>query len=205
MALGLYSSKQLLDSIYIQEADPATTAGVVGPGSLWLRLSTSKLSVRDTDDAAWIPIGSTTGVLIVTHEEAQNVGGGNLTAGAWNTVTINTVRTNTISGASLAANRITLPAGTYEIDALCQALDTNRNQGRLFNITDNAVVLIGSSAIGVVTPGHGESAIRGQFTIAGTKVFEIQQNCQTTSATNGQGIAANLTTEVYLQVTIRQA
>lgn len=43
--------------------------------------------------------------------------GGTFTAGAWRTRDLNTVLTNTISGASLSNNQITLPAGKYYVEA----------------------------------------------------------------------------------------
>ena len=56
--------------------------------------------------------------LHVRDEKAANTPGGTFTASAWQKRDLNTVKTNQISGASLASNQITLPAGTYHVMGL---------------------------------------------------------------------------------------
>ena len=55
-------------------------------------------------------------LLHVQQQEASGVGGGIAGATTWNPRTLNTVLANEISGASLSANAITLPAGTYNLE-----------------------------------------------------------------------------------------
>src|SRR4051812_47395930 len=50
-------------------------------------------------------------------QKAANTAGGASVAGSWIARTLNATPLNTIVGASLAANQITLPAGTYIVDA----------------------------------------------------------------------------------------
>jgi len=40
----------------------------------------------------------------------------------------------------------------------------------------------------------------GRFTLSTTTVLEVQHQCNTTRASNGFGVAANFTTEVYTSV-----
>ena len=46
-------------------------------------------------------------------QKASGTAGGDFTSGAWQTRTLNTEVFNTITGSALAANQVTLPAGTY--------------------------------------------------------------------------------------------
>ena len=69
-------------------------------------------------------------LLHIRDEKAQNTAGGTFTSGAWRTRDLNTVKTNEITGASLAANQITLPAGTYWVEWSAPAYVVNQNQSK---------------------------------------------------------------------------
>lgn len=144
-------------------------------------------------------------LLYVRDEKAQNTVGGTFTSGAWQTRTLNTVKTNEIVGASLAANQVTLAAGIYEIDASAPAGAVNSHQAKLYNVTDAVDLLIGTTEYtDAGTYVMLDSRVRGRFTITATKVIELQHRCQTTRATNGLGSAANLATEVYAELLVRR-
>ena len=70
------------------------------------------------------------------EQQTAGTAGGTFTAGAWRTRGLATEVTNTISGASLAANQITLAAGTYDIDAHAVAFRVDGHVAKLYNITD---------------------------------------------------------------------
>lgn len=145
-------------------------------------------------------------VIHVRDEKAQNTAAGGFTSGSWQTRTLNTSKTNTINGASLASNQITLPAGTYWIDAAAPAYSVYRHQAKLYNTTTAADIIIGSGEYspdpGGVGPSMTRSVVRGSFTLTAASVLELQHRCQVTFATSGLGIAANLTTEIYTEVII---
>lgn len=141
--------------------------------------------------------------MVVVDEKAQNTGGGTFTSGAWRTRTLNTEKYNSISGASLAGNQITLPAGTYLIEASAPAMAVDHHQTRLYNITDAEMTMAGSTEYTDNGTGYmTRSFIIGKFTIADAKVFELQHYCSATYADYGLGYMANLTTEVYSMVKI---
>ena len=146
------------------------------------------------------------GLLHVRDEKSDNVDGGTFTSGAWRTRTLNTEVTNEITGASLASNQITLPAGTYEIDASAPGFNCGDHKAKLANITDTSDTLIGTSeSAGAANNSSGRSLVRGRFTIAGTKTFELQHRCGTTQATNGLGQGGGFgVVEVYTDVMIRK-
>lgn len=141
--------------------------------------------------------------LHVRDEKAQNTAGGTFTSGAWRTRDLQTVKTNTVSGASVGSNQITLPAGTYWIDASAIGFGVDTHVAKLYNTTTAADVIIGtvefSAAASTVS---NKSQIRGQFTLTAASVLEIQHRCSATRANNGFGALGNLTTEVYTDVVI---
>lgn len=142
-------------------------------------------------------------LLHVRDEKADTTAGGTASGSTWNTRTLNTAVTNEISGASLASNQITLPAGTYEIDASAPQWGSGHGKLRLRNITDGSDAIIGQNeADGDATAGvccH----LRGRFTIAGAKVFELHHWTQNGQVTEGLGRAVSAgVTEVYAEVLI---
>ena len=134
-------------------------------------------------------------------EKSINNQGGTFTSGAWRTRDLNASQFNDISGASLASNQITLPAGTYAINASLPSYTVSGNQGRLFNITDSTQTILGNSIRGVADQTM-IAQVLGTFTIAGSKVFELQHQCITTTGGNGFGNQAGITTEVFAQIYI---
>jgi hypothetical protein len=150
------------------------------------------------------------GVIDVRDEKPTGTSSGTFTTGAWRTRTLNTTATNTISGASLASDQITLPAGTYFVTAYAPAFLVAHHKARLYNITDSATVILGqnawcSTSTAANTYDQTISIVTGIFTLAASKVLELQHNCGTTRATNGFGTDTNpagATAEVYAQVTI---
>lgn len=140
--------------------------------------------------------------ILIRDEKAQGTGGGTFTSGAWQTRVLNTEVSDTGNHASLASNQITLAAGTYECRIRCPAVRVQRHQARLYNITDAAVVLLGTSQY-AGEPGNYESSdisvseIIGRFTLASSKVLEVQHQCATTHATLGFGIDGNFSTEIF--------
>ena len=137
-------------------------------------------------------------VIIVADEKTSGTDGGTCTSGSWVTRTLNTTRANSISGASLAADVITLPAGTYEVDLLAPAHQVNMHQARLYNVTGAAVLVLGSSEnSGATDSTLTSSRILGRFTLTATSNLRLEHRCSTTKATNGFGISTGWDTEVY--------
>lgn len=75
-------------------------------------------------DTAWVDLSNVTaaatgylGYAVFEHQVADGSGGGTSTAGSFQVRTLNTTVVNTITGASLAANAITLPVGRYLVMA----------------------------------------------------------------------------------------
>lgn len=135
-----------------------------------------------------------------SNTQTSGTGSGTATSGGWNTVVLNTKDFDTSSIASLSGNQITLPAGTYLVKGYDTFLNTNNSQARLFNVTDSAVILIGTTAYAVAASVGAISVIMGQFTLASSKALSIQYQVNSTVATNGHGFPASFGSEIYDQI-----
>lgn len=134
----------------------------------------------------------------IRDQKAQNTAGGTFTSGAWQTRTLNTEVTDAGGWATLAANQITLGAGTYWVYISAPAYTVAQHQARLQNITDGSTLLVGTSEVaGTAANTTSRSIIAGQITLATQKVLEVQHQSFGTVATNGFGFPSNFTTEVY--------
>ena len=82
---------------------------------------------------------------------------------------------------------------------------TNGHKIILYNTTDSANTVIGSSAYSDEgNQGSTDTNIIGRFTIAAQKVFEIRHYTNVARITNGLGVKTNLAgaVEVYTDVQI---
>lgn len=98
------------------------------------------------------------------------------TSGSFQTYPLTSI-TNEISGASVASNRITLPAGEYWVEGFVRTgKTTNGAHTRFRNLTDVSTAIVGTVAWSNAGGGYadGLSFLRGGFTIAGSKTFELQ-------------------------------
>ena len=104
--------------------------------------------------------------------------------GAWTRRVINQQIQNTISGASLSSNQITLPAGTYRVECNAQFVLTSfasgqvRAQIHFKNVTDSSTALAGDSVSGPTAIGSNTAGltamVSGVFTIAAQKTFQVE-------------------------------
>jgi hypothetical protein len=122
-----------------------------------------------------------------------------------NTRVLDTVKTNEITGASLSSNEITLPAGTYFCLASAPAYLTSNHQCRLYNTTDSADVLEGTTEHAWnngYTTTH--SFLRGRFTISGTKGFTLRHYVGQTrnDSGGGTGFSGGGSKNIYAEVMI---
>ena len=116
---------------------------------------------------------------------------------------LNTVTSNTISGASLSSSQITLPAGTYQVLARAPAyLGGQTTKTLLYNNTDSSIILVGSATF-VSNIGNSDSWLMGQFTIAATKIISLNHYTPGTSdSTTPLGLPASRAglIEVYAEI-----
>lgn len=181
----------------VSSATDNTVATAVSGATVWSKLTASNLTGTGNSFGAQL--------LHVQDQKASGTNGGTFSSGSWQTRTLNTTLTNEISSASLGSNQVTLPAGTYYLEASAIACRVGGHQTKWYNVTDASDTLIGTSEKcddgGV---GYGtRSFVAGRFTIAGSKVFELRHRCSNSASNTGFGDAAGFSVvEVYSDVRI---
>lgn len=137
----------------------------------------------------------------VRHEVSSGTGGGATSATTWNVRPLNTTKTNQISGASVSSNTVTLPAGTYWVEAWSVGSQTGLHKLRFRNTSDSTTAIVGLNGqagnnITTVAP------IAGQITIASGKNFQLQHY---STSSQGSGLGAPFSggdAEVYADLRI---
>jgi hypothetical protein len=105
--------------------------------------------------------------------------GGLITANTWKTVPIDALQIDNIAGASLAANVITLPAGTYYVKWVHPISYSGSGAAacgtRIYNVTDAGVTLNGQLAVPIGENYSGNQMHgMGEFTLAGAKDIKVE-------------------------------
>lgn len=163
-----------------------TTAGQVVTLAGGLGIQTTRSGDTVTFDASVL-----NEYVYAREEQAALTEGGTFTSGAFRTRVLNTLVVNDIgAGVSLASNEITLPAGTWRCFITLPFFAVVGSAGRLFNVTDAAVVPDMISSTGY-SAGTNPVIIQGQFVLAASKDLRIEHECSTTISTNGLGRATS--------------
>ena len=181
-------------------ADGTVTTAKIGSNAVTTAKIADDAVTEDKLSALANPFASQ--LLHVRDEKASGVDGGTSVAGD-NTRDLNTVVTNEITGASLSSNQITLPAGTYFIQASAPAFKPGNHKVILYNTTDTSNEVIGLSEYS----GAGDSVqttamLCQRFTITATKVFELTHQIYAAKNTNGLGATFTPTINIYANVMI---
>jgi len=143
------------------------------------------------------------------HQEPNGTDGGS-TVGGLNTRKLNTEVSNTIVGASLDTGTyiMTLPAGTYRIEASAVIRGTGEGRLRLWDITNSAIVAAslnrssGSSG-SAIDIRESTDHLQGYFTLAGTTNLRLEHNLNGANGGDGMGITSSLAdVERYARVLI---
>ncbi len=140
----------------------------------------------NTADIAAIVAATGQAVVWAVDEQASATAPSAATTGAWTKRSLGTTKLNNLTGASIAAGVITLPAGTYDADAAvivhnASGVSGSSGMARLRDTTNGVTLALGTgSGIGLNT-GY-VSVIKGTFTLAGVTDIELQYYCQATGA-----------------------
>jgi microcystin-dependent protein len=170
--------------------------GVTNPTMLDVGEIAADVAGHETRIAA-LEIG---GYLRVQEEQPSGTGGGTPSTG-WQTRVLNAVKTNTIDGASLASNTITLPAGTYKIEASAPGFSST-HQLRLYNIAQSAAALVGTSTL---AGGDGmRSFIKGVVTFPTATQLRLDHYFGTSNSGALGKPASSGNAEIYSEVFIEK-
>ena len=155
---------------------------------------------NNTGEAAIITVGtglqltgnvlsSGAGTYLHARHTTTSGDGGTANTG-WNTRPLNTEVLNSISGASLATNQITLPVGTYKVSGSQSLFRTQDALTRLRNITDSSTEMHGvngwansGGSYGIVTTMQGILTVTGA-----SKTFEFQYRAGIQRSGDGLGV-----------------
>lgn len=151
----------------------------------------------------WILEAAAETKAIFAHKVASGVLSGSSVSGVWTKLPINAVVQNNISGASLATNVITLPAGNYEARGFASFYRVNRAQAKIIDTTNSVDLILGSSIYSVNASGSSSSTslIEGEFIISSSTDMEIQYYASSDRSSNGLGVDANTgSDELYSQI-----
>jgi hypothetical protein len=117
------------------------------------------------------------GLAVFSDVKANGVTGGATTLSTWQTRTLNTSDpANSIVGATLSSNQITLPSGQYYVWGQAPGYRVEEHKIRWRNITDSTTDILGASAFSKDNSNAGQAGafLYGLLDIADTKVFELQ-------------------------------
>lgn len=146
-------------------------------------------------------------VLHVQEQQPTSTPGGTATSGAWRERTLNTVIENSIPGASLANNNITLPVGTYEIFASAPAYRVGPHRIQIVSLS-RGTILIGSnqsSSTAAADSPITTATVIGRVSVSAVETFSLQHRVYTTMDDYGFGTASLLGThEVYSEIYIKR-
>jgi len=128
----------------------------------------------------------------------QNTNGGTFTSAAWRTRDLTEKQADPDEICTLEANQFTLPAGSYRSFISCPAFMVNYHQARLYDVTDAATLLLGTSEFtSTATAVVNHSHMTGRFTLTAQHTLEVQHRCSASCDNNGFGRKCNFTDELY--------
>ena len=143
-------------------------------------------------------------IAIFNETQASGTNGGSSTTGSYVKRVLNTTVVNNITGCSIASSVITLPAGTFKVEASSPAFRLNGHKIRLQNTTAATTLQIGSSSmVDSGTSTTTRSLLQAYFTLASSSTIELQHRFESVQANNGLGLAISFgDSEIYSQITI---
>jgi hypothetical protein len=196
VGLGAYSAASTLTrTTVLASSNGGAAVNLSGTHQVWMDYPAAAILALDP-----LPY------ILVRDQQSNGVNAGSSVAGV-NTRNLNTVVANTIPGASLASSAITLPAGTYVIDASAPAFRAAAHQANLVNAS-GAILVAGTSEVAgnVTTGSQTRSHINGTFTLSATTTVSVAHYMYTAFSGVGLGSAAGSSIsgaiEVYTTVQI---
>lgn len=149
--------------------------------------------------------GALTPAMLVQHQVANAGNGGATAGGGFQTRPLNTVVKNTITGASLASNQVTLPAGTYRIQAYSSVYNAGKHKVNLYDAAGPTLLVYGSSesSVGVSNLQSRSTIGPVELTFATSKTIYLQHYTGTGDA-NGLGIFTGNGIEIYAEIFIEK-
>ena len=131
-----------------------------------------------------------------------------LVSNTWSKRTLNTIVHNDFANLSLSNSQITLPAGTYYIEAWAPSYKVRDNRLRIYDNTSASELLRGQNVSATSSGGNTviTARLQGVISVPVSSVIELQHisSQSVSNPTDGGGRACNITdtNEVYAEVMI---
>lgn len=130
------------------------------------------------------------GYFIVQHTKVSANGGSSIVG--VQTRLLNTVKKNTINGASLSNNIVTLPAGDYLVRGAAPCYNGNRHRAFLYDLTNNSFLASGKGMYAnQATDVENESIFDTVFTLTQQTNIELRHDIGHPKSINGLGTGGN--------------
>lgn len=172
------------------------------------RATLSTPSVAEQTAAISAAVNAANQFFHIYDEKPNSVGGGTSVVG-WQTRELQTESPqNNMSGAVLhSATEFSLPAGSFDIEASAPGYRSNLHRIRLWNVTSDALVALGTSEYSLVTPDvQTRSVLRTQITLTETTRFRLDHYINSALSGFGLGVDTGGGTgpELYSMLTARK-
>jgi hypothetical protein len=200
----------------IVEADGDGSWFSYTPSSGWMAYDTETDELLQFKTGTWVVIPSivdpgetTLKSMHIQDQKSSGTAGGSAATGTWTNSVLNTVITNTIDGASLNSNQVTLPPGRYRVTATKSFYMTHQTRTRWKTAGSDSIIrysvvaYIGrdqGGASGTAATG-GIVTFKAEFLLTETTTFVLQYR----AANSGSlGVASSVasTPEIYAEVFI---
>ncbi len=182
---------------------PAAGAIPIGTGSAYVSATiTAGSGITVTNGAGSITIGTAAKVWTIIDQKTAGTAGGGTTAGSFQTRTLNIMLNSAGVEVSLAANDITVSAGTWMFEVTAPAYACGAHKAALQSVTIGGPVLFGSSEIAPAGT-QTRSTLTYINTHVANHVYRVVHQTQNTVATNGFGFPSSFgVSESYTEVTV---
>jgi hypothetical protein len=205
---GTYTSSGTTLTRTVTKSTNANTAiSLSGTAQVFISPRAETLSNASSLTSGTVPLaqrGYTFPDVIIEEQFTSGTNAGTFTAGSFVTRALNTFVRNVGTVASVSGGQVTLPAGTWAFKWSAPAFDVGNHQTILFNVTSSITQGVGTSEDASGTTNTTSSVGSSVAAVAGSTVFALQHQCGTTRATNGFGVGAGFTTEVFSRLEITQ-
>lgn len=180
-------------------ASPALTGVPTAPtasvGTNTTQLATTAFVLANTPS-------TTQPYLQVQDQQSSGTAGGSSVAVTWTSRNLNTIVLNQVSGASLASNTITLPAGTYYTEVV-STIASSYAKIRLFIVATSTSLVTGINSGSTSSTINSICHAAGVFTLASTATISLQYyNAGAAVSTTGLGQVVGAGLEIYSDVRI---
>lgn len=204
-SLGLlsFSTRTVSSDSTLTEKFRLTSSGIVTP-----TLLNGFLKTDGSGNVSAAALSTAPDVIVEEQQTSGTNSTGSYGSGAFATLTLNTLKRNVGSIASLASSQVTLGAGTYYISmnaiANPDVAGAKKSKIKLRNITDSTDAIIGTGHAGNFAADNLQRLHTGSdvVVIAASKTFAVQ-GWSTAASTTTAGLATSSgITEVYTRLEI---